>query len=46
MAAYIFDRFPSAVRAVAAPYKLSFIIRLGVSQVFCFLFIDTRVKPI
>jgi len=32
MAAYIFDRFPAAVRAMAARCKLSFAIRPGLSQ--------------
>jgi len=32
MAAYIFDRFPAAVRAMAVRCKLSFAIRPGLSQ--------------
>jgi len=32
MAVYIFDRFPAAVRAMAACCKLSFAIRPGMSQ--------------
>jgi hypothetical protein len=32
MAAYIFDRFPAAVRAMATRCKLSFALRPGLSQ--------------